>query len=293
MDPGAKLGFHSGAFPGATASELQIENEKDRQALLAAGVPAWFADRAYSTPSDSMWWPTIDELKQANVINAVAAPDDFAISGPGILEQTTPEAVDDALLKIPIYAAIKKFEPSAYAEIRRTFVDGVRLGRSQAEVIGQTRDMVSQITQKYMAVSSDQAIVEEVKVLVAELDELRAVDADACFYFLYPQAGVSHVDLSRVLSSELREREMAALGAVVESGAATPQRIPSESEVAGAMNKATKALALIHSSSELAQLSEPTKGNHATVCTVAADLYRQILMLPVRDQGPLLRFLSK
>ena len=60
--PEAKLGFHRGSFPGVADSELAEENDADRQWLISIGVPAWFADRAYSTPSGSMWWPTSEEL---------------------------------------------------------------------------------------------------------------------------------------------------------------------------------------------------------------------------------------
>jgi hypothetical protein len=81
--PTAKLGFHRGSFPGVTDEELAQENDADRRWLIGIGVPAWFADRAYSTPSDSMWWPTSDELKRAGIITGIARPDDFALSGFG------------------------------------------------------------------------------------------------------------------------------------------------------------------------------------------------------------------
>src|SRR6266446_8755693 len=48
--PGAKLGFHRGSFPGLTDQQLDDDDDIDRQSLIAAGVPAWFANRAYSTP---------------------------------------------------------------------------------------------------------------------------------------------------------------------------------------------------------------------------------------------------
>jgi len=74
--PEAKLGFHRGSFQGATNEELAQENDADRGALVEVGVSAWFADRAYSTPSDSMWWPTSGELTQAGVVTGIASPDD-------------------------------------------------------------------------------------------------------------------------------------------------------------------------------------------------------------------------
>ena len=66
--------------------ELAEQTEADRQWLIDFGVPAWFADRAYSTPT--MWWPTSDELIRAGVITGVARSDDFAL--PGLGERTRP-----------------------------------------------------------------------------------------------------------------------------------------------------------------------------------------------------------
>jgi hypothetical protein len=73
LTPGAKLGFHRGSLPGLTTEQSDKENDAERRALIAMGVPEWFANHAYSTPSSSMWWPTGDELSAANVITAPPA----------------------------------------------------------------------------------------------------------------------------------------------------------------------------------------------------------------------------
>jgi hypothetical protein len=73
--PEAKLGFHRGRFPGLTEEELADVNKAERRWLIDAGVSSWFANRAYSTPSDSVWWPTLEELKRAGVITGIANPD--------------------------------------------------------------------------------------------------------------------------------------------------------------------------------------------------------------------------
>jgi hypothetical protein len=70
--PEAKLGFHRADFPGLTRKELARLNAEEWQRLVAEGVAVWFATHAYSTPSDSMWWPTSDELERAGVISGAA-----------------------------------------------------------------------------------------------------------------------------------------------------------------------------------------------------------------------------
>src|SRR5207245_1541009 len=86
-------------FPGFSHEELIAENENERRRLIENGVPAWFAERAYSTPNNSMWWPSSDILKQANIVTAVARSSDFALSGaPRELDRDKFEA---GLLEVP------------------------------------------------------------------------------------------------------------------------------------------------------------------------------------------------
>jgi hypothetical protein len=77
----AKLGFHRADFPGLTKEQLADINQAYRLWLLEQGVPAWFADHVYSTSSDSVWWPTFDELKWAGVITGIVGPDDPSPAG--------------------------------------------------------------------------------------------------------------------------------------------------------------------------------------------------------------------
>jgi hypothetical protein len=70
--PGGKLGFHRLSVAGGTAGQLAQLNDIARQLLIARGVAKWFANRAFSTPPTSMWWPTFDELLRAGVITGTA-----------------------------------------------------------------------------------------------------------------------------------------------------------------------------------------------------------------------------
>ncbi len=71
---GAKLGFHSGSFPGLDAEQLKQVNEESLQAMRSAGVPEWFINQAFATSSADMWYPTLEELRRANVITREYSP---------------------------------------------------------------------------------------------------------------------------------------------------------------------------------------------------------------------------
>jgi hypothetical protein len=116
LAPGARLGFHRGTFPGATIGELDRENNADRRWLIGMGVPRWFADRAYSTPNDDIWWPTPHELWQAGVITDITGGP-AALAFHGLTAAATQGDIDEELQKTSLYVAIKRAEPDTYHRI--------------------------------------------------------------------------------------------------------------------------------------------------------------------------------
>lgn len=288
--PDAKLGFHRGSFPGVSEQDLALENDAARKDLLAEAVPPWFVDKAYSTSSESMWWPSPDELRRANVVTALAAPTDFAISG--VAAATTPQRVDDILAKYPLYVSIKNAEPETYAKIRDAVLDAFKMGKSEAELSAITRPYFSTLEKKYLAVASGEAIVEMTRVVVAELDQTGAQSADACYNLLHQRADSPPVIITQYVSPEIVQRDLAAADAVIESGAVNPQRIPSEKEVSRALDLVMRRLIKKHSAADvLAITTDSPDVDHGKVCEVTSALYKEVLALPTKDQINLLRYL--
>jgi hypothetical protein len=291
MAADARIGFHQVDFPGLSHEELIAENENERRRLIEHGVPAWFADRAYSTPNNSMWWPSSDILKQANVVTEVARSSDFALSGaPRDLDRDKLEA---GLLQVPTFAAIKRAEPETYAKILAAMMDAVKLGKSQTELNAVTLPFVADVTKKYLPVASEDAVIEMTKVLVAEMDAIGSKDPVACYQFINPRPGDPSVSVADYISGELKNRDIAASAAVIETGSVRPQRVPAEAEVSGLMNRAVLSLSRKYDAEDIATLSDlnsPTV-NRRKVCGIASGLYREVLMLPVPDQARLLRYM--
>lgn len=289
--PDAKLGFHRGSFPGLTGEELNQENEVERRFLIDAGVASWFADRVYSTPSSSMWWPTTIELYQGHVITGISGPDDFALSGGS---RSVNEAdIDKELQKIRVYAAIRHADSAIYSEILKTMVDAIRLGRSQAELWAITRPYVSRLSKKYLPVASNDAVILAAQTAIVEANAIGARNTDACYDFLYPHAGSRQIVLSDYLSTEAQERDLAATAAVIETGSTNPQLTPTEEEVSRSFKMILANLVHKYSKSDLAVLLDPTAStvNHEKACTMTSALYSEVLALPRQDAAQLLRYL--
>ena len=66
----ARIGFHQPSFPGVSAYELRDAIEETRRGYVMAGVDPYFAFRALSTPAESMWFPSHDELLAARFLTA-------------------------------------------------------------------------------------------------------------------------------------------------------------------------------------------------------------------------------
>jgi hypothetical protein len=47
----------------------------DRSYFRARGIPDWFIERAFTTPNNSMWRPSFDEMQVANVVTGQIAAD--------------------------------------------------------------------------------------------------------------------------------------------------------------------------------------------------------------------------
>jgi hypothetical protein len=244
--PEAKLGFHRGSFPGATDEQLAQEYDAGRSELVAMGVPQWFADRAYSTPSNSMWWPTLGELAQADVVTAIASPEDFALRD-----------LDNRLLKNPLYVAIKGADPEVYSKILSATMDAVRLGKSEAEVEAVARPYISALLQKYLPVSSDGAIISTAQLFVSKAEAIGSQSADACYDFFNSQTGSPSIIPGDNLATDAQQRD-AIITDVIETGSSNPQPTPTEAQASPLSNVIVKKLLKKYPASDVATLDDPS-----------------------------------
>jgi hypothetical protein len=79
----AKLGFHGPAFPGMSDADIADNVKAQKEIFINAGFEARFVNRALATPNEDMWIPSLDELRDANVITNISNGSDFAASGFG------------------------------------------------------------------------------------------------------------------------------------------------------------------------------------------------------------------
>ena len=67
----ASLGFHQYSFPGTQQFEFLDEYKKDQEFLLSIGIKKEFIESIFSHAPEDMWWPTHEELLDANFITTI------------------------------------------------------------------------------------------------------------------------------------------------------------------------------------------------------------------------------
>lgn len=75
LNDGAKIGVHRYNLRGASDELMYAAIAEDRQYFIARGVSQDFLDKAFSTPHDDMWFPTIEELIDSGVITHTFIPE--------------------------------------------------------------------------------------------------------------------------------------------------------------------------------------------------------------------------
>jgi hypothetical protein len=73
LAPAARLGFHGEFSDVVSKSTVLAAEQTDMLFMRSLGIPADFVDKAFSTPSDQLWMPTVSELEAANVITGVSS----------------------------------------------------------------------------------------------------------------------------------------------------------------------------------------------------------------------------
>ena len=164
---------------------------------------------------------------------------------------------------------------------------GVQRGMAVDDLGARTRPLINRLAVKYVPTASDEAILKAIAVAAETMRTLQLQSAESCYRYIQPAAGP--VDLS-ALPPDLRERDVAAMAGIIESGANGAPRESGPStdadlrSVFGALQQQFG-----DSANVLDSLATPDV-DRATACGVVRALYERALNLPAprgrRRPGP-------
>jgi hypothetical protein len=284
----ARLGFHSLSFGTLDQKQLPEINQDVRRTMLAHGVPAAFIDKALGTSANSMWYPTTQELVSARIVTRVVDPAQFGLSG--IANWRDQQSVEDGLLSMPLYAALRQYDPAAYAKLSPRWTEGVRLGKSALEIRSEMEVIfAAEVLPRYLQSGPTAPLLRYWRSQLAETEFLQKKDPKLCVAYLFPAKRDPGFNPQRILPEALVKEDTAALVDLIRE---TPRRaVP-----AGQLDLGKEMLPIFQKLSVTTPkaaeiMSDPERftGQPQLLCALTLALYREIMKLQPEKAASVLR----
>jgi len=287
----AKIGFHQGWFPGMTKQQRRASDEALRQTMLLAGVSDDFVTHVLATPHESMWYPTIQEMRRAGVITGESFGERFAVSG-AILRSSSPEDIDKVLGALVGFRAIKEIEPDTYWTMVKEGSSAIQSGKTLMEVQKIVWRTSEQLIEKYLPVASDEALLATRDGWVEMLERFKDSDSEGCVAMFSTKSVPAGFNYGRISSVSGNTNHLAVLDKVLRSAAKGDRQelnaVEAEQDLDGIRLRLQgyfgRDVALLSKQVEWMKHSD-------RVCEMLFALYRETQNIPQPRQGNLLRYM--
>jgi hypothetical protein len=216
----AKLGFHKGAFAGMQMGFAE-------NLLKSTGASQAFISHTLTTPSTSMWYPTMDELLTNKIITDVASSDIFAMSGYG--PNISQYDLGAKFKTIPLYSAIAQSNPELFESLLNTLHASYIAGEPEGVAFNKMRQKFLPYIRSRLAFSDDATLMDYQKLIVEQYIVLRSLDPKLCFEYA---AGASpNTNFSAYFPVALTDREAALDVRVIETANPAARAKPTDAEL--------------------------------------------------------------
>jgi len=214
----------------------------------------------------------------------------FAFNWAGQRYIAKPLIVDAQLRDVPAFAAIKEHEPATYQTMKSELVTAMQDGADKDAIVLRIHNLTAALAQKYIPRCSDQALVRYMRVTMDEVDQVSKKNPDAAFAMLFPEPG-KFADIHSSLDETTQKEDLAALAAVISTGAGQPVRTSSDSRANDLLRQAFQELASEEGADAVKVIANPRAPgvDKRQVCTLISHLYGKVLALPEGDAALVLR----
>jgi hypothetical protein len=291
VGPGARLGFHAAMGLDESPEATDRLASAARSWMLERGVAAVFADRAVTTPSRAIWFPTASEMARAGVLTAAVSPRAFAPPsfGRGMpsLVRTTATLSDPSFVATKaLIVAIKRADPPTFDAMQASLDGAIRSGTYDPAISRSVSSHVTQLIQRAVAVASDASVAEFAAARSEEMDRLGAIDPAVCLD-LPSVTDAQREAAEAALPTEINLRQIKALAEVLNSSIDRPQPPPSRSEAKAIYDTLMRTMAR-ELGDDMQYLVHPDL-RPATTCALRNAIMKAMLSLPPPRRSVLLR----
>lgn len=191
--------------------------------------------------------------------------------------------------KIPAYAAIRKNEPEAYAQLQTILRSGMASGKSPDELANEVRVVVGGIYGRKVPAARDDLVIAAATLVADQTRHLQS-DPQTCVNLIFGRAG----SLTQKLPPEMQKREFALLEEVVSAPSLEQPKVATQDELVEAMGPLLRQMASESGSSEQ-RVTEALsgKGEPAFVCKTFSRLMQGLTSGPAEESAAALRGLYK
>lgn len=150
----AKVGFHAWRAEGTTGS---IANDRQVKILMEAGANTSFTEQAINTPSESMWYPDLQELVNQGLATRISDGTGFSLGSREIAHYTA-SALRHELEANPVMEALAKREPLGFGKATEHAARLIAQGEDIKTSLKDVNDLLALATKDSYAVASNAAL---------------------------------------------------------------------------------------------------------------------------------------
>ena len=282
--PGAEIGFHQPWALGVSSAEMDALDQNDKQYLRGQGVPQWFIDKAYSTPSTTIWIPATTELSAANVITAVSNKYVITVG-------SYRGSIGDQAYAVEVFLdAAKQRSPDRYRELHEKILQDMK-SPSAVDDLSSDRYFMNFVL-SFMAHAEDKAAIAYLQVFTRIVTRIASQDPELCYAVLFPSRNTAGFDPNTAIDrDEMQQLTFATLRAAT-NGAQHNLPAPSAEETDRPLTKLWEELRRQHPEDLTALSAAGSRSmSHNAVCQAQAHMYAQLGRLPEDEQGLVARFI--
>lgn len=196
---------------------------------------------------------------------------------------------DRELLKTPAYRQIAKWEPEAYAEMKRQMIESIRRSDPPAVAQGHVRKIVEGLAKKYMKTADDMALIDYIKVTADEIRQVADKDKNVAFDMLFNSN--ANIDITKYIDHATLQHDMDALAEVIRSGVAKEGSPQDDQRALQLLRGVIKSMQNDYGEQANLAFSPTTSSDKGQSVDMALEFYKRVLTLRSDQSAKILRLL--
>lgn len=287
---GAQLGFHAPTTLAAGLRGKEIVAE-ERAKLARAGLPDWFVTRAFAPTGSAMWFPTVDELRNARAITQTT-DGRYLSPGPPTRLMTIDDA-ERAFRALPLGTAIQRADPTIFRAIVEAMRESMNDGGTEADIASAVERRVTPVFTRSLSILPDHQMVATVATITQVARQLGASNPRICRDWLMHKAGQPIPLIAGHITSQQQTALIQTMADAIMVAADPRQRAASPRQPPPQLEQVFRRLEARLPRGQIQMLETIESPSHPPniVCSLVVEFYSEILRLPEREAGPLLRFI--